>query len=213
MPSRTYDEHEIARVIERAAELQEAGADRARRSERGLTLEELERVGAETGLDPAYIRAAAAEVDAPASRARADPSATHVLAERWVPGPLCPEAWEEAVAALRRHAPVPNGLGPQTERIGRAREWTGRTPWWFEVRATVSPRGDGQRVRVQQHVGYASSAVEALAMIGPFVALFAFLLAGGVAGSAAVGLAWALPAYVLAAALGFVGDRAWRRGA
>ncbi|MDT7856088.1 hypothetical protein RQM47_05500 [Rubrivirga sp. S365] len=33
MSHRTYDQHEIARVIERAAELQEAAADRSRCAE------------------------------------------------------------------------------------------------------------------------------------------------------------------------------------
>ena len=209
MPDRKYDEHEIAHVIERAAELQEAAAERARRADRGLTLAELERVGTETGLDPAFIRAAAAEADAPGPRTeRSGQSSTHVFAERWVPGPLTPEAWEETVAALRGYA---TGGAGQTDRIGRAREWTGRSGAGLEVRAVLSPRGNGQRVRVQQHVGYASEAVEALAMIGPFFALFGFVIAGAVTDSLAGGLAGALVVYVLAAALGFVGDRAWRR--
>ena len=215
MPDRKYDEHEIAHVIERAAELQEAATERARRAERGLTLAELERVGTETGLDPAFIRAAAAEADAPGPRAaeRSGQSSTHVYAERWAPGPLQPEAWEETVALLRRYAPGMAGqdTGGRTERVGRSREWTGRTAWGLEVRASVSPRGNGQRVRVQQHVGYASEAVEALAMIGPFFALFGFMITGAVTGSLVGGLLGALVVYVLAAALGFVGDRAWRR--
>lgn len=213
MPHRKYDEHEIARVIERAAELQEADAERARRTERGLTLEELERVGAETGLDPAYIRAAAAEADAPGPRERSWQSTTHVHAERWVPGPLQPEAWEETVAALRRYAPGMTGweAGGRTERVGRSREWTGRTSLGLEVRATVSPRSGGQRVRVQQHVGYGSERVEAVFMVGPFFALFGFFVAAVLTDSPADGLAWALPVYVLAAALSYVGDRAWRR--
>ena len=210
MPHRKYDEHEIARVIERAAELQEGAADRARQAERGLTLAELERVGVESGLDPAFIRAAAAEADAPGPRPdeRSFRTTTHVHAERWVPGPLQPEAWEETVAALRRYA---TGSAGQTERIGRAREWVGKTSLGLEVRATLSPRGSGQRVRVQQHVGYANEAVEALAMVGPFFALFGFMFAGAVTDSLAGGLLGALVVYVLAAALSFVGDRAWRR--
>lgn len=213
MPHRKYDEHEIARVIERAAELQEADAERSRRAERGLTLEELERVGRETGLDPAYIRAAAAEADAPGPPERSWQSPTHVHAERWVPGPLQPEAWEEAVAALHRYAPGMAGseTGGRTERVGRSREWTGRTGMGLEVRASVSPRGGGQRVRVQQHVGYASERNEALFMVGPFVAVFGFFIAAGIADSGWAGLAWAILAYVLAAALSFVWDRAWRR--
>lgn len=208
MPHRKYDEHEIARVIERAAELQEADAARARRTERGLTLAELERVGTESGLDPAYIRAAAAEADAPGPRERTWQSTTHVHAERWAPGPLQPEAWEETVATLRRYAP--NGPG-QTERIGRSREWTGQTSLGLQVRASVSPRGGGQRVRVEQQASLTHEWVEAAFIVGPFFALFGFLAGGLATDSTAVGFAVAAAVYVLAAALSFVGARAWRR--
>ena len=58
---RTYSEREVADIIERAAERQ-ATADRTD-DRPGLTLDEIERIGAEAGLDPAALRAAANEAD------------------------------------------------------------------------------------------------------------------------------------------------------
>lgn len=56
MASPTFTDEETARILERAAELSGAPASR------GTTLEELERIAVEAGLDPAAVRRAALEV-------------------------------------------------------------------------------------------------------------------------------------------------------
>ena len=68
-PPRRYGDAEIARLLERASELQVRGDGGGGE---GLTLEELREVAGEAGIDPEMISAAAAELEAadpPAHRA------------------------------------------------------------------------------------------------------------------------------------------------
>ena len=56
---RVYSEQEVSQILERAVERQATAAPAAGA---GLSLTDLERLGAEVGIDPAPLRAAAAEV-------------------------------------------------------------------------------------------------------------------------------------------------------
>lgn len=189
MPERTYTQEEVALLFERAAELQARSA-RHQQGE-GLTLAELERIAAEAGLDPAAVRAAAAELDAPGrplTGRRSGATATHVYTERWVPGPLREEAWEETVAELRHRFDSDlgdlvgmHGYGTSTtEQIGRAVEWRHTSLSGVETRVLVQPRGEHLCVRGSRRVGLGSPPGEA-AVLGLLsaaaVALFALPVA------------------------------------
>ncbi|HYE57364.1 MAG TPA: hypothetical protein VD948_02615, partial [Rhodothermales bacterium] len=123
---RVYSEQEVSQILERAVE-QQARAHPAS-PEAGLTLEELERIGYEVGIEARYLRSAAAEVDASGgATTRRSRSATHLFVERWVPATLTDEAWEDMVAELETRV----GKGKHTsgkarrheQREGRNREW------------------------------------------------------------------------------------------
>ena len=58
---RLYGEKEIGQILERAAELQHDEPPAP--SAGSMTLQELEAIAAEAGIDPAYLRRAALEVD------------------------------------------------------------------------------------------------------------------------------------------------------
>ena len=62
MPDRVFTEEEVKEIVRRASEQQAEDAERRQAREHGLTLDDLERLGAEVGLDPAYLRRAADEV-------------------------------------------------------------------------------------------------------------------------------------------------------
>ena len=94
----TYDEKQIRALIERAAELQ---AQENASDGPGLSLAELEEVARASGIDPKYIRAAAAERGRMGTVRSTKPSATHIYAERIVDGELDEDAWGDVVAELR----------------------------------------------------------------------------------------------------------------
>ncbi len=220
---RTYSEHEVSSIIERAVERQRAADEGA--SEAGLTLEEIERLGREAGIDPAHLRAAAAEVDV-AGRTlsrQTSQTRTQVVVERWIDGPLSLEGWEDAVAHLRSSFGAPIGAafgspaGDTVQQVGQSYEWVHTSGLGIRTRVTVSPRGDRTRLHMTQLVGLANSTVEGIAY-GSIIALLVGLVGG--AGAALAGLegAWVSLAAVLTFVVAWVAsapavaalDRRWR---
>ena len=178
---RTYSEQEVADIIARAAERQAASARQPVRE--GLTLDEIERLGSDAGLDPADLRAAAAEVDA-GGRTLARQSSqtrTHVVVERWIDAPLSEAGWEDAVAEMQGTlgADVGAAFGMrvgQQQQVGRAFEWSHTSGLGVQTTVTASPRGERTKLRLTQLVGLASPRVEG-AMYGGVVGVVAALAA------------------------------------
>ena len=191
---RTYTESEVADIIARAAERQ---ATTARATERGvgLTLDEIERLGTEAGLDPADLRAAAAEVDAGGRTLarQASQTDTHVVVERWIDAPLTLVGWEDAVDVLRERlgisalaavgvaaggtttvTPFSGAAGGTIQQIGGAFEWTHTSGLGVQTVVTASPRGERTRLRMTQLVGLASPRAEGIG----YGMVAAFLIAG-----------------------------------
>jgi hypothetical protein len=221
---RTYSEREVADIIERAAERQ-AATPRADEGV-GLTLDEIERIGAEAGLDPAALRAAAAEIDGGGhtlSR-QASQTRTQVVVERWLDGPLTSEGWEDAVVELQGTiGPDMSAMmgmpAPQQQQVGRAYEWTHTSGLGVRTTVLASPRGDRTRLRITQLVGLSSPAVEGAVYggsIGVLVGLVALLaaIAAGAPGAMVTLVAFAAFVLATAAAVPVVThlDRRWRAG-
>ena len=70
-PSRRYNEKEVADIIKRASELQQA--ESTAESTTGMSLAELEQVAREAGLDPALVRRAATDLDTRVSDRKPSP--------------------------------------------------------------------------------------------------------------------------------------------
>lgn len=168
MPDRSFSPEEVQALIRRAAQLQAA---EARGEGPGLSLDELETVAREAGLDPRHVRAAASELRTAPQARPAEASTTHVYAERFVPGTLSDEAVETVVAELRHR--YDSDLGMQlygtmhygkgrVERVGRSVEWAHTNMMGVETRVLMQPRGDGVRVRASQRVGYAGPMSESV---------------------------------------------------
>ena len=207
MPS-TYTEREVAQIIERAVARQAEA--RRREGTVGLSMDEIERLGHEVGIDPEHLRAAAAEVDAGAAEHASRRTATHIHVERWTAGPLDTHDWEDATDVLRER--LGTDYGPaygrtdsgKTVETGHTKTWEHTSGLGVHTRVTVSERGDRTRIRVDQQVGIASSPVEG-ALYGLFsMFLFgplAFWLGGSVAdGGLGTGLSVALALVLFAAA-------------
>ena len=213
---RTYSERQVSAIIERAVERQQAAEEGG--GEAGLTLDEIERIGRESGIDPAHLRAAAAEIDE-AGRTlshQSGQSSTHVYVERWIDAPLNVAGWEDAVAELRTRLGTSAGteLGETVQQVGRSYEWAHTSPYGLRTRVTVSPRGDRTRLHLTQLVGMSTPAVDG-AVVGGVIAVLVAALVGG-ATDALGGAAWLavlltlVLAWAVAAPAVAIADRRWR---
>lgn len=209
--ARVYSEAEIAAILARVAERAPTGDGPAV----GLTVEEIERVAAEAGLDPALVRAAAADLDgAPVGAA---PGAR--IAEQWLDGPFSEVAWEDTVALLRarfgpNHLQQPSrggGASTDTARLGAAFEWTHVAPWsGVTTTVTASPRGGRTLVRAMQTRPPLGDARRTAALVAGLLALLPGLGLGaavdGATGSTAVGIValmlWVIAAVAIGASVG-----------
>jgi hypothetical protein len=210
--ARLYSDTEIAALLARAAERQQAAPADGPTS--GLTLDEIERLAAEAGLDPAHVRAAASELDTrvPVPMASAG-RRTH---ERWIDVPFSDVAWEEAVTALRARHPGTNWAqytamgtlapGGDLSRVGAAHEWR-HTAWTGATTTlTASPRGERTRLRLVsadevQWGDRATAAIYAFSM-GVLPALAAAVAAKATTGSGWAALLTFVTTLVAAVALG-----------
>lgn len=220
---RTYTEREVSDIIERAVERQRA-ADEGDASP-GLTLDEIERLGREAGIDPAHLRAAAEEVDAAGrtlTRQRSQ-TRTQVIVERWIDAPFTSAGWEDVVALLRERfgphagAMLASDAGESVQQVGTTYEWSHTSVLGVRTRVSVSPRGGRTRLRLTQLVGLSSPTVEGAAyggVIAAFVGAVGLAVGSGMSGSVPIGVVAGLLAFLLAwavaAPLVTVADRRWR---
>ena len=222
MPHRTYSEREVADLIERAVERQQE----ARRADTGetLSLAEIERIAAEAGIDPTFLREAADEMDAVGKTLKRESGTTKttVFVERWIDAPLTPEAWEDAVIELQgRHGAdasfwLGKSAGGTVQQVGNAYEWRHTSSMGVQTTVTASPRDGRTRLRINQLVGLGSPTAEGVAY-GAGAALILTPIVIGLIGAATGAdlnfLATALAFLVLwAAAAPIVTalDRGWR---
>ncbi|NNF03122.1 MAG: hypothetical protein HKN17_01545, partial [Rhodothermales bacterium] len=171
MKNRIYTKEEVAQLLERTADLQRQEG-RGEVERQGLTLKELETIASEAGLNAGFLRQAADELDQPHRslfESSSGTTATHVFAERWVPGRFTPDAWEDIVAELRHRFDTTAGMSmgmphlglSTTETIGRTAEWRHTTMWGVETRIMMRQSGDRVRVRLSRKLGWASPGIEA----------------------------------------------------
>ncbi len=143
MSKKIYTDKEISAVLKRAAELQRTQGPKANA---GLSLEELEQVAAEVGIDPDFVKAAALELE----EGRTDQSyhvwgaPTTLELERIVEGEMTDEKWEEAVGEIRRIF----GAAGETGQLGRTREWILRDQTGERIHLTVSPQDGKTEIRL-----------------------------------------------------------------
>lgn len=142
---RHYAEDEARLVFQRAAARQEAVRAASKTKGTRLTLRELQQIGNEAGIDPAFVAAAAAELDQPEPQQRSSFFGPQDLQlERVLPGSMSESAWEAIVNELRNTFDMP-GIASQ---VGAAREWTpsGESP----VRVVAKPEEDMTRLTIDQ---------------------------------------------------------------
>jgi hypothetical protein len=138
---RRYTEQEIAEIFRQAAADQES-AQAQRPHSGGLTLAELERIGKEAGIAPAFISRAAASVGlkrpapTPTTFLGLPVSAAHTVD---LPGPFTEKDWEHLVADLHDHFQAPGKI----RRDGSIRQWENGS-----LKVLVEPIESGYRLRL-----------------------------------------------------------------
>ncbi len=195
-PVRRFDDREVGLIIQRAGELQKTEV--ARRDSGGMSLAELEQVAREAGLDPALVRRAALEIDAPASP---QPSLLagapmRLVYELSFDGELSVDEYEPLVAEIRRTV----GEFGMVGTLGRTLTWSAADSGYGNQRnrrrqlsVTVTPREGRTTLRIEESLSQLAGGVFG-GIMGGF---------GGGAGGLGLGLGMAL--HSVAAATGIVG--------
>ncbi len=120
---RRYGDQEVALILRRATDLQRDALS-SDGGAAGLSLPELEEIASEAGIDPVYLRRAAAELDtrgfSPKRGARIWGAALTIELERIIERELSPSGYEELIPLLNQA-----GGGPGTAGVvGRTLTWS-----------------------------------------------------------------------------------------
>ncbi|HYE94669.1 MAG TPA: hypothetical protein VD962_00540 [Rubricoccaceae bacterium] len=209
-PERRYTEEEMRAIFARAARRRSDPTDSA-----GLTLAELQEIGAESGISPDAIAAAAAELAVePGERPTFLGSPTEVTRTRHLPGPVSDEAWRRMVGELRRTFGDDGAAG----QIGSVREWTAvgrglRRDLSTRFAVEPDPSGTGVQLVIRQ-------STREIARVFTLVSVFTAAMAALFAAMALLGVdpaeMWPSVFILLAMTLAFgggtqIGLRQWAR--
>jgi hypothetical protein len=161
---RLYDEKEVTRLLKRATELQREES-RYLAPAGGLSLGELESIAGEAGIDPRYLRRAAAEMDdgggASTLGARLAGEQTTLSREMVVPGEL-PEFGFERVVAVIQQVSREHG---QPSLLGRSLTWQGETAnKTRSLQVVVSVRRGETLIRIEERLQQLAGAVFGVSM-------------------------------------------------
>jgi hypothetical protein len=163
---RLYDDKEVGKLLERATELQRQDPARAPAAG-GLSLTELEEIAAEAGIDPRFLRRAAAEM---ASGARAAEGWEMVTGERLtvvreavVAGELDQEGFERVVEAIQVNARETG----QPSLLGRTLTWQAETAGKTRtVQVIVTSRDGETHIRAAERLHQMASGLFAGTVVG-----------------------------------------------
>lgn len=145
-PDRRYSEAEMALILRKAAQIQpRQGPEGAADPGRTLTLEEIQSIAAEVGMDPGVVARAAAllDVEHPGFLARVFGASRRYSLDATFSGSVSPADLGRILDAIRN----------VSERPGEASEVLGSLEWQSkgepsEVSVTVTPRECGTYVRI-----------------------------------------------------------------
>lgn len=200
MAERRFTDREVARILERATDLERSGAGPGASaglpSPRGLTVAQLQEIGTEAGIDPSLIARAAAEVGARGSVLPVAPLGSPPVHRelRSVPARLSRDALSELVRLVDERVPA---QGTVTEALGTVR-WSARDRH-LHRQVSLEPGTDETLIRVEERWTDRIRAV-VHGLPTAWGAMFGLPLGGELLGG---GIAW-IVAPVFLAAVGFV---------
>jgi len=149
---RLYTEKEVARILQRAADLQSevGGSDP---TARGSSRLELQRVGEELGIEPAFVAQALAELNLDGvdedhrAQSRWLGAPPEYVVERTIVGPLSPQAWDAIVGHL--NSEFKQSIPGVESGEFRTWQWKHELGW---VHFSAIPSGATVRLRMVLHI-------------------------------------------------------------
>jgi hypothetical protein len=151
---RRYGDKEVGLILKRAVELQRQEPASAMEGG-GLTLSELEEIAAEAGIDPRYLRRAAADVDSGGSTLHPGKASYFFGAplaielERTLTGEFPEEEFSLFVPDVQQAA----GTHGQASALGKVFTWQSSTPQGERsLQVTVTSRGGRTRIRIEERL-------------------------------------------------------------
>jgi hypothetical protein len=149
---RRFNDGEIAQILKRASEIQQS--EPGDQSRAGLSLSELEQVAGEAGIDPLFVRRAAADLDAaqmPQRESAFVGAPTLLQFERIVDGEVPESEYEMLVEEIRRTFSI-TGI---VTTLGRSLAWTSAAsprPDTRIINVSVVPRNGVTTIRVEEQL-------------------------------------------------------------
>ncbi len=140
---RLYTEKDFSAIMRRAAELQRTeGAD----DSPGLSLQELEQIADDVGIDAGFVRRAAFELDEgePEKGDLLLGGPTRIDVERIIDGHMSDASWEDALGEIRRAFAAEGEIRQE----GRSRDWIHRDQMGARIHVSLSPAEDQTRIRI-----------------------------------------------------------------
>lgn len=141
--SRLYSDQEISAILKRAGQMQ---ATQSPEESHGLSLEELQHIAAEVGLDPKIVAAAASELEHGGIEEKASGflgAPTSMYVERVIPGEIDEALLPEVAAKIGESF----GMVGRSGQVGRSLEWT-HSSERSNLQVTVMPHNGQTKVRV-----------------------------------------------------------------
>ncbi len=211
-PNRVYTEEEVALLIRRAVELEATrSVSREGGVHAGLTVSELEKVAAESGIDPELIHQAAQEFEDRAGE-RSIRSANNtkikpdeIVCEHWIDAQPDNKVLDDLVTELNHrygtsHEDVNWWNKLWDDYAGKAKlrktpttlEWQYMDEWqYYTTRVLLQKRGEKFRIRVSKRQGWGMNWDTAWSKYWLLIPLLAALTPiGGVLSFSTIGFAW-----------------------
>lgn len=186
--TRRYADAETALILRRAAELQGTAPEPSI----SPSLADLEQMASEAGIEPRYVRQAAAELASPIAAARGNGilgAPGTLWLERVVPGEIAPSAFDAVVEEIRSAL----AMAGHTTVLGRGFTWTsgvaGHPAPARVITVTVTPVGGQTVLRAEE----ALEQMEVAHLMGIGVGI------GGIGGMIGAGLALSAASFGLGA--------------
>ncbi len=176
MSGKIYNESQVAEIIKRAVELEtERSVSSGDTFRNALSLEELQKVAAESGIDPELIGVAAREIDARflaesrgLSRPSAKVKAKEIVSEQWLDLDPSDAVMDDLVSELNyKFGTSPDDIGwwndlfksyagkARVRKTSNSREWEYTDQWeLYKTRVLLQKRNGRLRVRVSKKQNY-----------------------------------------------------------
>lgn len=148
---KTFSEDEVGRLLQRAIERQEADRDHVD-IDQGLSLDEIQRIAEEVGIDAKYVQMAFLDMQAKKPEEAGLGiwgSPTTVELERVVPGHLTDNAIESMLAAIRSNHKTSRG---QFEKLNHSFEWSASNASGSRLVVSAQRKGKNTKITIRDRM-------------------------------------------------------------